>query len=58
MAQAVQQIRPGAKLAFGPPVEHGFYYDDLAAPRFAIACPQTCALGGTVEIATGCTAAQ
>jgi threonyl-tRNA synthetase len=27
MAQAVQQIRPGAKLAFGPPVEHGFYYD-------------------------------
>src|SRR5262245_17947864 len=27
MAQAVQQIRPGAKLAFGPPIEHGFYYD-------------------------------
>src|SRR4029079_11477414 len=27
MAQAVQQIRPGAKLAFGPPVENGFYYD-------------------------------
>ena len=27
MAQAVQQMRPGAKLAFGPPVENGFYYD-------------------------------
>ncbi len=27
LAQAVQQVRPGAKLAFGPPVEHGFYYD-------------------------------
>jgi threonyl-tRNA synthetase len=27
LAQAVQQVRPTAKLAFGPPVEHGFYYD-------------------------------
>ena len=27
MAQAVQQLRPGVKLAFGPPVENGFYYD-------------------------------
>ncbi|MBI2422991.1 MAG: threonine--tRNA ligase [Candidatus Hydrogenedentes bacterium] len=27
MAQAVLQIRPGAKMAFGPPVESGFYYD-------------------------------
>ena len=35
-------------------VEHGFYYDDSVSPRFAIACPQTCALGGTVEILTGC----
>jgi threonyl-tRNA synthetase len=27
MAQAVLEIRPGAKMAFGPPVEFGFYYD-------------------------------
>ncbi|HPO11805.1 MAG TPA: threonine--tRNA ligase [Candidatus Hydrogenedentes bacterium] len=27
MAQAVLEVRPEAKLAFGPPVEHGFYYD-------------------------------
>ena len=27
MAQAVLQIRPTAKMAFGPPVEFGFYYD-------------------------------
>ena len=27
MAQAVLQIRPNAKLAFGPPVDDGFYYD-------------------------------
>ena len=27
MAQAVQKIRPGAKLGFGPPIEDGFYYD-------------------------------
>ena len=27
MAQAVLEIRPNAKLAFGPPVENGFYYD-------------------------------
>ncbi len=27
MAQAVLEIRPDAKLAFGPPVEFGFYYD-------------------------------
>jgi len=33
MAQAVLQIRPKAKLAFGPPIEHGFYYDfDLGDP--------------------------
>ncbi len=33
MAQAVLQLRPKAKLAFGPPVEHGFYYDfDLGEP--------------------------
>lgn len=29
MAQAVLQIRPGAKLAFGPPVDNGCYYDFL-----------------------------
>jgi threonyl-tRNA synthetase len=27
MAQAVREIRPDAKLAFGPPVDNGFYYD-------------------------------
>ena len=29
MAQAVLEIRPGAKLGFGPPVDNGFYYDFL-----------------------------
>lgn len=33
LAQAVLQIRPNAKLAFGPPVDTGFYYDfDLETP--------------------------
>ena len=27
MAQAVTQLFPGTKLAIGPPIEHGFYYD-------------------------------
>ena len=27
MAQAVLQVRPTAKMAFGPPIENGFYYD-------------------------------
>jgi threonyl-tRNA synthetase len=27
MAMAVQRVRPGVNLAFGPPVEDGFYYD-------------------------------
>jgi len=27
MAQAILEIRPTAKMAFGPPVEFGFYYD-------------------------------
>ena len=27
LATAVRQMRPEAKLAFGPPVENGFYYD-------------------------------
>jgi threonyl-tRNA synthetase len=27
MAQAVQDLFPGAKLAIGPPIEEGFYYD-------------------------------
>lgn len=27
MAQAVLQIRPDAKLGFGPPIDNGFYYD-------------------------------
>lgn len=29
LAQAVLQIRPGAKLAFGPPIDNGCYYDFL-----------------------------
>ena len=29
MAQAVRELRPGARLGFGPPTEHGFYYDFL-----------------------------
>ncbi|HZI20852.1 MAG TPA: threonine--tRNA ligase [Pyrinomonadaceae bacterium] len=29
MAQAVQQLYPGAKLGFGPPTDDGFYYDFL-----------------------------
>ena len=33
LAQAVLEIRPGAKLGFGPPVDNGFYYDfDLEKP--------------------------
>ena len=27
MAQAVLRLRPDAKLAFGPPIDNGFYYD-------------------------------
>ena len=27
MAQAVLELRPTARMAFGPPVEFGFYYD-------------------------------
>jgi threonyl-tRNA synthetase len=29
LAQAVLQLRPDAKLGFGPPIEDGFYYDFL-----------------------------
>ncbi len=33
MAEAVQNLFPGAKFAFGPPIEDGFYYDfDLPRP--------------------------
>lgn len=33
MAQAVLELRPGAKLAFGPPVDNGCYYDfDFSEP--------------------------
>jgi threonyl-tRNA synthetase len=33
LAQAVMEIRPNAKLGFGPPIENGFYYDfDLSPP--------------------------
>jgi len=27
MAQAVQELRPGTRLGFGPPISDGFYYD-------------------------------
>lgn len=27
LAMAVQELRPGAKLGFGPPIDDGFYYD-------------------------------
>lgn len=27
MAEAIQRIKPGAMLVYGPPVENGFYYD-------------------------------
>ncbi|MDQ1416161.1 MAG: threonyl-tRNA synthetase, partial [Acidimicrobiaceae bacterium] len=33
LAQAVQQLFPGAKLGIGPPIENGFYYDfDVEVP--------------------------
>src|SRR3954464_2934101 len=31
MARAVMRLFPGAQLAFGPPIENGFYYD-IEAP--------------------------
>ncbi len=34
MAQAVQDIFPGAKLGIGPPIENGFYYDFDVASAF------------------------
>ena len=33
LAQAVLELRPKSKLAFGPPIDDGFYYDfELSAP--------------------------
>src|SRR6184192_576273 len=32
MARAVMRLFPGAQLAFGPALEHGFYYDIDATP--------------------------
>jgi threonyl-tRNA synthetase len=34
MAEAVQNLWPGTKLAFGPPVQDGFYYDFDSEHRF------------------------
>jgi threonyl-tRNA synthetase len=34
MAQAVKKIRPGAKLAIGPAIDNGFYYDFDVAENF------------------------
>jgi threonyl-tRNA synthetase len=40
MAQAVLSFQPQAKLGFGPPIEHGFYYDfELAEPITAADLP-------------------
>src|SRR3954452_22677442 len=27
LAEAVRRLSPGVKIAIGPPIEHGFYYD-------------------------------
>lgn len=35
LAQAVQNLYPGAKLGIGPPIEDGFYYDFLVADPFS-----------------------
>ncbi len=35
MAEAVQKLWPGTKLAFGPPVDDGFYYDFDTEHRFS-----------------------
>ena len=41
LAQAVLEIRPEAKLGFGPPIENGFYYDfDLEPPLTAEDLPK------------------
>ncbi|MFN8549312.1 MAG: threonine--tRNA ligase [Candidatus Eisenbacteria bacterium] len=41
LAQAVLSFQPTAKLGFGPPVEHGFYYDfDLPEPITAADLPK------------------
>ena len=35
MAQAVQELFPGTKIAIGPSIENGFYYDFDSAHRFS-----------------------
>jgi len=41
MAQAVLELRPNAKLGYGPPTEHGFFYDfDLDPPLSTEDFPQ------------------
>jgi len=41
LAQAVQRLFPGTHLGFGPPVEHGFYYDfQFSEPFDPEALPQ------------------
>ncbi len=35
MAQAVKRLYPAAKLAIGPPIEEGFYYDFDGVPPFS-----------------------
>ncbi len=34
LATAVREVRPEAKIGFGPPIEHGFYYDFEVAEPF------------------------
>lgn len=41
LAQAVQELYPGAKLSIGPPIENGFYYDiDFPSPLTAEDLPK------------------
>jgi len=35
LAEAAREVRPDARLGFGPPVDNGFYYDFLVEPPFS-----------------------
>ena len=35
MAQAIEELFPGAKFGVGPPIESGFYYDIDSEKKFA-----------------------
>ncbi len=36
MAEAIQRLVPGVQLVYGPPLEHGFYYDMAIPPESAL----------------------